>query len=104
MARRKLTPPRRPPRKNLPRKPPRKPIPVRRRRPAPAQWLKDHPSIAAAIKWQFRSGSSTNYYAPPAETDKVAWPAWTARQQRDLSQAYRDCRDWLAAGAPLVAM
>jgi len=104
MARRKLTPPRRPPRKKLPRKPPKIPIPVRRRPPAPAQWLKDHPSIAAAIKWQFRSGSSTNYYAPPAETDKVAWPAWTARQQKDLSQAYRDCRDWLAAGAPQVAM
>ncbi len=24
--------------------------------------------------------------------------------KRDLSQAYRDCRDWLAAGAPQVAM
>jgi hypothetical protein len=103
VARKKLKPPKRPPHKKLPRKPPKTP-PPQRHLPPPAQWLKNHPKIAAAIKWQFRRASLTNAYAPPAESDKVAWADWTAQQKAELRDAYRACRDWFAAGAPPVKM
>ncbi|MGA7990787.1 MAG: hypothetical protein WCC53_05090 [Thermoanaerobaculia bacterium] len=76
--------------------------------PAPvpdlATWLSLHPSVAGAIKWQFRPANPSNSYVPPAESDKIAWASWSATQQSDLNQAYLDAKAWLEQGAPPAAM
>lgn len=43
-------------------------------------------------------------YAPPAETDKIAWVNWSLSQKADLDAAYLDAKDWLAQGAIQVTM
>jgi len=65
-------------------------------------WLDANPTVASAIKWQFQPANnpSLGVYAPPAETDKVAWPAWSQSQRDDLVAAWQRAKDWLAAGAP----
>jgi hypothetical protein len=103
-ARKKLKPPKRPPHKRLPRRPPKTQPPNKHRLPAPEQWLKDHPQIAAAIKWQFRPADPLNAYAAPTASDKLAWANWSQQQKADLRAAYVACRDWFAAGAQQVAM
>jgi hypothetical protein len=67
-------------------------------------WLQQNPRVAGAIKWQFRPGDVNDAYVPPAETDKLPWPAWTAQQQADLIAAYNNYRSWFAAGAPQAAI
>lgn len=69
-----------------------------------ATWLNNHSNVAAAIKWQFQPGDLYNYYAPPAESDKVAWMNWNATQQSELNQAYLDVVAWFNAGASQVTM
>ena len=69
-----------------------------------AAWLTAHPTIAAAIKWQFQPANPANVYAPPAEGDKLPWASWSASQKADLNQAYLDMVDWYSQGAPQVAM
>ena len=69
-----------------------------------ATWLGSHPSIAAAIRWQFRWANIANSYQAPADGDKVAWSAWSAQQQADLNQAYLDAKAWFAQGAHQLAM
>jgi len=69
-----------------------------------AAWLAAHPTIAAAIKWQFQPANPANVYAPPAEGDKLPWASWSASQKADLNQAYLDMVDWYSQGAPQVAM
>jgi hypothetical protein len=69
-----------------------------------ATWLNVHPNVAGAIKWQFQPANMANSYAAPAETDKVAWPAWTQAQKDGLNQAYLDARTWFAQGAQQVSM
>jgi hypothetical protein len=69
-----------------------------------ATWLGQHPRAAAAIRWQFQAANLANSYQAPADTDKVAWAAWTAQQQADLNQAYLDARAWFAQGAHQVSM
>jgi hypothetical protein len=97
-ARKKLVLPKRP-HKKLPRRPPKAPVPSKHRLPEPYQWLKNHPRVAAALKWQFRPASLTTVYAPPAETDKLAWPNWTPQQRAELRRVFLDCRDWFDTGA-----
>jgi hypothetical protein len=107
-ARKKLTPPKKPPHKKHPRKPPKTPpkrhFPPGSALPVPARWLQQNPSIASALLWQFRPASLTNAYAPPAASDKVAWPNWSAQQKNDLARAYDNYETWLASGAQQVGM
>ena len=69
-----------------------------------ATWLSSHPAVAAAIRWQFQPANLYNSYQAPADTDKVAWAAWSIQQKADLNQAYLDAKAWFAAGAHQVAM
>ncbi len=69
-----------------------------------ATWLSLNPNVASAIKWQFQPANMSNSYAPPAETDKIAWASWSQTQKDDLNQAYLDAKAWLAQGAPQAAM
>ncbi|MCE1203333.1 MAG: Ig domain-containing protein [Holophagaceae bacterium] len=69
-----------------------------------ATWLTAHPRVAAAIRWQFRPADPANAYLAPADTDKVAWAAWSSQQQADLNQAFLDAKAWLAQGAHPVVM
>jgi hypothetical protein len=71
-----------------------------------ATWLSARPNVAAAIKWQFQPAVDPFFgsYAPPAETDKVAWAAWSAAQKDDLNQSFLDAQAWLLSGAPQPAM
>ena len=73
-------------------------------RPQLTTWLLANPRVAAAIRWQFQPAHPTNSYLPPADTDKVAWAAWSVQQQADLNQAFLDAKTWFAAGAQQVAM
>ena len=43
-------------------------------------------------------------YAPPLETDKIAWSAWSPAQKDDLNEAYLDAKAWLEEGAPQASM
>ena len=67
-------------------------------------WLGSHPAVAAAIRWQFRPANASNVYIAPADSDKLAWSAWSPDQQADLNQAYLDAVAWFNAGAQQVAM
>ena len=82
------------------------PTPAPTEVPDLATWLVLNPNVAAAIKWQFQPANdpSLGTYAPPAETDKIAWAAWSQAQKDDLNAAYLDASAWLAQGAPQVAM
>ncbi len=73
-------------------------------RPELTTWLLAHPRVAAAIRWQFQPANLYNSYQAPADTDKVAWAAWTPLQQADLNQAFLDAKAWFAAGAQQVTM
>lgn len=70
-----------------------------------ADWLSTHSAVAAAVKWQFQPAlGPKGVYQEPAETDKVAWAAWSASQKADLDQAYLDAIAWFNQGAPQVSM
>jgi hypothetical protein len=69
-----------------------------------ATWIGAHPNVAAAIRWQFQPANLANSYQAPADTDKVAWAAWTVQQQSDLDQAYLAAKTWFAQGAHQVSM
>ena len=73
-------------------------------RPELTTWLLAHPKVAAAIRWQFQPANLANAYQAPADTDKVAWSAWSPQQQADLNQAFLDAKAWFVQGAHQVAM
>ena len=55
-------------------------------------WLRNQTRVANSIKWQFRY--TTSAYDIP-ETDKRAWPAWSAQEQEELVDAFEDAWRWL---------
>jgi hypothetical protein len=64
-------------------------------RPALSTWLAAHPTVAAAIKWQFQYPAGGNAYTPPGDADMIAWTNWSQAQKDDLDAAYLDARAWL---------
>jgi hypothetical protein len=62
-------------------------------------WLERNPAVAASIKWQFRY--TTNAYEIP-ETDKRAWPAWSAQERQELVDAFEAAWQWLYGPAPFA--
>jgi hypothetical protein len=65
---------------------------VRGRPPSLTCWLERNPSVAGSIKWQFRY--TTSAYDIP-ETDKRAWPAWSAQERQELIDAFEAAWQWL---------
>jgi hypothetical protein len=65
------------------------------------KWLKNHPSVAAAIKWQFQvpAGGTMMMRTRPANADMIDWAHWSASQKSDLDAAYVDAAYWLLLGA-----
>lgn len=68
------------------------------------EWLTAHRNVAQAIVWQFRAADAFNAYIPPAQSDKIAWPAWSKAQQNDLNTAFLNASAWFAQGTPAVTM
>jgi hypothetical protein len=67
--------------------------------PSLSKWLTQHPNVANAIQWQQQSGSTSNAWAPPTQSNKIAWPNWTPAQRADLINAYADACVWFECGA-----
>jgi hypothetical protein len=61
-------------------------------------WLTAHPSVAAAIKWQFTF--DTNAYDVP-ESAKKAWPRWSSAEKQALVRAFEDAWTWYKQPDPL---
>ncbi|OGW46783.1 MAG: hypothetical protein A2078_08135 [Nitrospirae bacterium GWC2_57_9] len=62
-------------------------------------WLEAHLRVAAAIQWQSSPATMRDPFAPPPESSKTAWPAWTPSMRADLDRAYREACAWLSSGA-----
>src|SRR5262249_31968958 len=55
----------------------------------------DHPSIAAAIQWQFRPSTDPTYgIYDPLQIDKIGWADWSASQKADLVNAFAAAYNW----------
>jgi len=65
-----------------------------------ATWLQAHPTVGAAIQWQFQYPAGGNAYTPPGPADMIAWVNWSQSQKDDLEAAYLDAGMWLAQGRP----
>lgn len=69
-------------------------------RPPPLKcWLKNHPRIAAALRWQYDDGGA--YQVPDSVT--VAWRHWATVHQNELVSAFEEAWAWLdaAGGSPI---
>ena len=59
------------------------------------QWLIANPTVAGAIKWQFRTSTGAAYGAyDPIESDKAAWADWSDGQKADLVNAFAAAYNW----------
>jgi hypothetical protein len=67
--------------------------------PSLSTWLTRHPNVANAIQWQHLPASTSNAYAAPTQSHKIAWPNWAPARQTDLINAYRDACVWFECGA-----
>lgn len=70
-----------------------------------SSWLNSHPTIANAIRWQYKPADpGGNVYLPPTDFDTVAWPYWSQSQKSELNEVYIDTWEWFMNGASQVPM
>ncbi|RLJ64651.1 hypothetical protein [Sulfurisoma sediminicola] len=64
------------------------------RPPSVSCWLRAHPNVANAIKWQVMFQVSA-YDIP--ETAKRAWPNWSSQERARLDTAFDEAWEWMQA-------